>query len=167
MTDENKQLDHRVWKVNDTVISVDFVKSGEGYASDWWVSSNFDGLLQVVGNYNIPIYGYDLAEVNRRAEIMLHDIMMFAVKTYGGEGDVSATLKPSAKERIAGVHLWQHRGFGPSMGLLERTAEQYKLCAQFKVRDVAQVIACVEDAKVRAIHERIQRCRKAGLLPAK
>lgn len=167
MTDENKDLEHRVWKVNDTVFSVDFVKSGDGYASEWWVSSNFNGLLQVLGTYNIPIYGYTLQEVSRKAELMLHDIMMFAIKTYGGEGNVSVSPKPSAKERIAGVHLWEHRGFGPSMGLLERTAEQYKFCEQLKVRDVAEVIASIEGAKVRAIHERIQRCRKQGLLPSK
>lgn len=167
MIEQTSDSVSRVWKVNDTVITVDFVKSGDGYASDWWVSSNFNGYLQVVGNYNIPIYGYTVEEVSRKADLMIHDIAMFAIKTYGGEGSVSNSPKPSAKERLAGVHLQQHNGFGPSMGLLERTAEQYKLCEQFKVRDVAEVIAGVEGVKVRAVHERIQRCRRQGLLPRK
>lgn len=153
--------------VNDTCISVDLVKSGAGYASEWWISSNYGGYLQLVGNYNIPIYGYDIPEATRKAELMLHDIMMFAIKTYGGEGDLSVAPKPSQKERLAGLHLLGHKPSTNIMTVLERTTEQFKLCEQFKVRDVAQVIAEVEGVNVRAIHERIQRCRRAGMLPRK
>ena len=168
MTERKTYIKTVTWKAADTVMVVDIVKSGKGYVTEWWVSSNFDNNLQVVGHYNIPIYGYDVAEVERRASNLAgQDIPMFAVRTFGGESTISDAPSPSRKLEIARLHLVAHMEDMGGWALMERTAEMFKLIEQFRVKESAELIAEIEGVKVRAVHERIQRARREGLLPRK
>jgi hypothetical protein len=165
MTEQKTDVEHLVLTVGNSIATVDVTKSDDGYATEWWISSNFDGYLQVVGSYAFPIYGYTLEEASRKAKLLCGDVIDFALKTYGGEGSISVSPRVSDKARIAGVHLRGYLDSVASTSLLERTAEQFKLCEQFGVKDVAKLIAEIENVNVRAVHERIQRCRKADMLP--
>ena len=168
MTERKTHIKTVTWSTADTVMVVDIVKSGKGYCTEWWVSSNFGGNLQVVGYYNTPIYGFELAEVERKVESLAnHEVPLFSVRMFGGEGDLSDFPTPSRKREIAKLHILGHREAMTDWTLMERTAEMYKLIEQFRVKDSAELIAELEDVKVRAVHERIQRARREGLLPRK
>jgi hypothetical protein len=168
MTDKKTYIKTVTWSTDETVMVIDIVKSGNGYCTEWWISSNFGGNLQVVGYYSSPTYGYELPELERRIESLAnHEVPLFSVRMFGGEGALSDTPNPSRKREIARLHILGHWSVLQEWSLMERTVEMYKLIEQFKVKDSAELIAELEDVKVRAVHERIQRARREGLLPRK
>ena len=145
MTERKSYIKTVTWKAADTVMVVDIVKSGEGYCTEWWVSSNFNGNLQVVGHYNIPIYGYDVAEVERRVKNLAdQDVPLFSVRAFGGEGVISDSPNPSRKHEIALLHITAHKEEIATWTLLERTAEMYRLIEQFRLKDSAELIAEID-----------------------
>jgi hypothetical protein len=158
------------WGSIDHCVSVHGSFDGKGYSSEWWISSKFAYDLQVVGNFNFPIYGATLEEVKQRARFILDDILMFTYKTYGGDGNIAnwQLPVPSRREEIAKIHVRSHITLLPKYyaNLLERTAMIVKLLEQFGVADVAKVLTDIEELdSVRTAHDRIARARAGGYLP--
>lgn len=149
------------WVHKNCVVTVHLVGTDSGYASEWWISSNFGGNLQVIGNYNFPIYGYSAEEALRKAAFHVETLCTFAMSSYGGEGTISVKPSPSSRINQAVTHLALHKSSGAfeGMTLLERTRAMYDLGRQFGVSKVAVMIANFEGVNVRTIHERLQRVR--------
>lgn len=149
------------WVTGNFVVTVRLTSTGSGYSSEWWVSSNFDGNLQVIGNYNFPIYGYSSDEALRKAAFHVETLCTFALASYGGESDMVVHPARDYRVEVATTHIVLHREAGvfDDMTLLDRTRSMLNLARQFGVSKRSLLVARIEGVNVRTVHERVQRIR--------
>jgi hypothetical protein len=159
-----------MWVVDDHVVTADVRKEGGGYTCEWWVSSNFGSALQVVGVFNFPVHGETEEQAKQRVNFLLDDVIYIAKTFYGGDGNVIIPVDRDGgkkkRETLAMMHLAGHwKNMSAGLGIIERTGEEYKFLKQFKVSNVAQVIASIEGVKsVRTVHERIFLAKQKGYI---
>ncbi len=158
---KKKPLDTLLWKNKGFVVTAKVYPSGDGYLSEWLISSNFDSNLQVLGFYQIPIWGNSFDEASRKASSMVDSVSEFAYVTCSGLGSVDLTrLSAVDRENYALVHMMGHYEDLSDYDLLSRTEALVALAAEFSVKDVAKVVAELEDEPVRTIHDRIYRAKR-------
>ena len=156
-----------MWVRDGKVATADVRKEGNGYVSEWWLSGNFEGSLQVMGVMRFPIHGADEVEARQRTGFLLDDVMYIGQVFYGGDGVVgSFSMGQSKRAALAMMHLsghWKDMSLG--LSVVERTAEEYKFLKQFGISNVAQIIADIEGiSSVRTVHERIFLAKKKKLI---
>ena len=154
-----------IYRSGDYIVTGEVFKSGPGYSLELWVSGNFEGELRMMGTFSCPIYGDTLADARNRFNYLLDDLFAFILRAFGGDGVIHKTPAEDKKTAIAVAHLMFYIDAISSLPALDRTLAMYSFLTQLKVKDVAVLIAEIENVKsVRTIHDRILKLRKAGRL---
>lgn len=146
--------------------TVEVVKSGEGWITEWWVSRKFEEDLgvTVIGYFRLPMFGETKDDVRRRIGFVYEDIVNLARDISGGVGSVGANGDVKRARAHAKAHLQYWLDMGIGLTKTERTASMYSLALDFGLSDPAALIAEVEVVGVRAIHERLAYARRTELL---
>ena len=144
--------------------SIRLLKTATGWASEWIVSRNYGDYIRVLGLFEIPVFGEEYLDAERRCRLMADEVLDFASWAGGVE---SGLLSAGDEYRRAHCrnHLFTHvEGLG-RMSVTERTAVLYTFALQFNINNPAALIASVEGlSSVRTIHDRLAHARRIGLL---
>lgn len=161
MKANKKPVDVLLWKNKGFVVTARVYLSGDGYLSEWLVSSNFDSNLQVLGFYQIPVWGSSFDEAARKASSLVDSVSQFAYVMCSGIGSVDLSrLSAADREKYALAHMVGHYEDLMEFDLLSRTEALVALASEFSVKDVAKLVAELEEEPVRTIHDRIYRAKR-------
>jgi hypothetical protein len=161
MKSPKKPVDVLIWKHKGFVVTARVYLSGDGYLSEWLISSNFESNLQVLGFYQIPVWGNTFEEASRKVSSLVESVSEFAYVTCSGLGSVDLTrLSAADRENYALAHMIGHYEDLSEYDLLARTEALVALAGEFSVKDVAKVVAELEEESVRTIHDRIYRAKR-------
>ena len=141
------------------VVTAELKKGDEGWCAEWLVSTNFRPTITLVGNVTLPIHGDTEAEVSRRAEFMVDEVLGFVIKNVGGSGVLTKRPDKDSMVRVGLAHIKAHRGIFtlPTVGK-QSTLEYLFLVDQIGyVAKPAHVIAELEGVKLTTIKRRIAR----------
>lgn len=143
-------------------MTIELDGSDQNYSASYWISSMYPTGVQLLANINLGIYAYDFQMAERVAIQNLDQIATFVHNTENANADIQVT-PPTAelKEAHAMYHIGTYaaKGYFDNLTLLERTQMQVSVCQQFKVKNLAKLIAQCEGVNIRTIHERIQRLK--------
>lgn len=147
----------------DAFITGEAVKSGDGYVSEWWVSTSTRGYARVIGQMSIPIYGTNQAQADARLEMLAPEVEKMFSRSWGGDA-VTLGRRPRNVEHIE-LHVAHYVPFVVLWSDLDQVAALYELLSGFRVKNPSPIIARGLDvASVRTIHDRIARARKLGII---
>ena len=141
------------------VVTAELKKSGEGWCAEWLVSTNFRPTVTLVGSVTLPIHGDSEAEVSRRAEFMVDEVLNFILKSVGGSGSLAKGLDKESMVDVGLAHIKAHRGICMVPSVSEQSALDYLFLVNQigYVAKPAHVMAELEGVKLTTINRRIAR----------
>lgn len=141
------------------VVTAELKKSGEGWCAEWLVSTNFGPTITLVGSVTLPIHGDSEAEVSRRAEFMVDEVLGFVLKNVGGSGSLAKGLDKESMVDVGLAHIKAHRGICVLPSVTEQSALEYLFLVDQigYVAKPAHVMAELEGVKLTTIKRRIAR----------
>lgn len=148
--------------IGDYTLSVSVFESGDGYTSDWWVSTKVSDFLRVVGHLSIPVYGANRERAFNAARNLAPQVAGFIESSWDGSGHVLD--RPIHPEHVK-AHMESHDSHISSYSEFEKTIMLYGLLSEFRVHNPAVVLKeHLGVNSVRTVHDRIARARREGLI---
>lgn len=157
--DESVTVNVLTFVRNNNVVTAELKKSGEGWCAEWLVSTNFLPTITLVGSMAIPIHGDTEAEVSRRAEFMVDDVLNFIITNVGGSGSLSKALNKDSMVEVGLAHIKAHRDICVLPSVSEQSALEYLFLVHQigYVAKPAHVMAELEGVNLTTIKRRIAR----------
>jgi uncharacterized membrane protein YsdA (DUF1294 family) len=142
-----------------TFASINLVKKGDGWCSQWWVSQSQTYSVQGIAYLEIPVFGFEINEAQRRVNFIAEQVLGSIDLLYGGQGTIAtAAPKEHLQEHLA-FHSRNFRGFNKT----ERTVILYDFLKQFGDRQPAVSLRDFEGLdSARTIHDRISESKKTA-----
>lgn len=157
--DKPKTVNVLTFIKNNNVVTAELKKKGEGWCAEWLISTNFRPTITLVGNVTLPIHGDSEAEVSRRAEFMVDEVLSFVLKNVGGSGSLAKGPEKESMVDVGLAHIRAHR----EISMLPSVSQQSALEYLFLVHQIgyvakpAHVMAELEGVKLTTIKRRIAR----------
>jgi hypothetical protein len=142
--------------------TVEIIKTDGGYSTEWWVSGNFEEELLVVGSLCVPVWGETLEDASKKVVHLRGTVLDLILNVYDGSAKIHSTPEKNLKLEIARRHITHYVDSGSFISAKDRFVAAYSLAQQFRVKEVAQLIADILNMNVRTIHDWIYQARQRG-----
>jgi hypothetical protein len=139
------------------VLTAELKKSDEGWCAEWLVSTNFRPTITLVGSVTLPIHGDSEAEVSRRAEFMVDEILGFVLKNVGGSGVLTKGPDKDSMVQVGLAHIMAHRGICMIPSVTQQSGLEYLFLVHQigYVAKPAHIMAELEGVKLTTMKRRI------------
>lgn len=137
-------------------------KEGDGYTSQWVVTSQDEVGVQLLAVLNLPVYGYTEQGAVNRVGFIASDVVKFLSSVVGGLGNPNTA---GVEDEHVIAHLTHYAPTYAHLTKTERTAVLFEFLTQFNVHAPAVLLAKHEGlSSARTIHDRLAQARKQGLI---